>query len=73
MDETKAALMIYGDLEIKWVVTELSPVLGVFELKTKALAARLFVLEYQDEFRFLVDPKTPEKGWGLCLLTISSA
>ena len=35
MDETKAALMIYGDLENKWVVTELSPVLGVFELKTK--------------------------------------
>ena len=71
MYETKATLMTHGDLEIEWVVTELFPGFGVFELKREALAVRLFVLEHQDEFRFLVDPIKPKKSWGLCLLTIS--
>jgi hypothetical protein len=30
----------------------------------------MFVFEHQDEFRLLVDPKKPEKGRRLCLLTI---
>ena len=55
MDETKATLMTYGDLEIVWVVTNMIPELGVFELKREALAVRLFVLEHQDVLSFLVD------------------
>ena len=62
--------MAHGDLEIEWAATNLFPELEVFELKREALAVRLFVLEHQNEFRFLVDLKKPEKGWGLCLLTI---
>ena len=70
MDETKAPSKTHGGMKIEWAVTELLPGLGVLELKREALAVRLFVLVHQDEFRFLVDPKKPEKGWGLCLSTI---
>ena len=42
-----------------WVVTNIIPGLEVFELKREVLAVRLFALEHQDEFRFLVDPKKP--------------
>ena len=53
-----------------WIVGELFPELDGFELKSEALAARMFVFEHQDEFRVLVDPKQPEKGRRLCLFTI---
>ena len=47
-----------------------NPELDSFELKSEALAARMFVFEHQDEFRVLVDPKKPEKGRRLCIATI---
>jgi hypothetical protein len=40
------------------------------ELKSEAHSARLFVYEHQDEFKVPVDPKKPEKGKKLCLITM---
>ena len=69
-EQTTGLLLALGNAEVEWIVGELFPELDGFELKSEALAARMFVFEHQDEFRVLVDQKKPEKGRRLCLFTI---
>ena len=71
-EQTTRLLLALGNAEVEWIVGELFPELDGFELKSEALAARMFVFEHQDEFRVLVDPKKPEKGRRLYLFTILS-
>ena len=71
-EQTTGLLLALGNAEVEWIVGELFPELDGFELKSEALAARMFVFENQDEFRVLVDPKKPEKGRRLYLFTILS-
>ena len=69
-EQTTGLLLALGNAEAEWIVGALFPELDGFELKSEALAARMFVFEHQDEFRVLVDPKKPEEGRRLCLFTI---
>ena len=69
-EQTTGLLLALGNAEVEWIVGELFPELDGFELKSEALAARMFVFEHQGEFRVLVDPKKPEKGRRLYLFTI---
>ena len=68
--QCQAHRSMVANKEADWIVENLFPELDSFELKSEALAARMFVFEHQDEFRVLVDPKQPEEGRRLCLFTI---